>query len=91
MIDSHCHLDHEPMYSDLKNVIQRSIKNRNGKKITVEVDNINQLKKIMRLIPRIASVNDFETNRFASADNVMTSGVQYVDDIDDDLLRFIIQ
>ena len=24
MIDSHCHLDHEPMYSDLKNVIQRS-------------------------------------------------------------------
>ncbi len=24
MIDSHCHLDHEPMYSDLKNVITRS-------------------------------------------------------------------
>ena len=23
MIDSHCHLDHEPMYSDLKNVIYR--------------------------------------------------------------------
>ncbi len=24
MIDSHCHLDHEPLYSDLQNVIQRS-------------------------------------------------------------------
>ena len=24
MIDSHCHLDHEPLLSDLKNVIQRS-------------------------------------------------------------------
>ena len=24
MIDSHCHLDHEPMFSDLKNVINRS-------------------------------------------------------------------
>ena len=24
MIDSHCHLDHEPMFSDLKNVIDRS-------------------------------------------------------------------
>ena len=24
MIDSHCHLDHEPMYSDLNNVINRS-------------------------------------------------------------------
>ena len=24
MIDSHCHLDHEPLFSDLSNVIQRS-------------------------------------------------------------------
>ena len=24
MIDSHCHLDHEPLYSDLSNIIQRS-------------------------------------------------------------------
>ena len=24
MIDSHCHLDHEPLLSDLKNVLQRS-------------------------------------------------------------------
>ena len=24
MIDSHCHLDHEPLFSDLTNVIQRS-------------------------------------------------------------------
>ena len=27
MIDSHCHLDHEPMFSDLKNVIIRSKEN----------------------------------------------------------------
>ena len=24
MIDSHCHLDHEPLMSDLSNVLQRS-------------------------------------------------------------------
>ena len=24
MIDSHCHLDHEPLFSDLTNVIKRS-------------------------------------------------------------------
>ena len=24
MIDSHCHLDHEPLLSDLNNVLQRS-------------------------------------------------------------------
>ena len=27
MIDSHCHLDHEPMFSDLKNVLNRSKEN----------------------------------------------------------------
>ena len=26
MIDSHCHLDHEPLLSDLDNVIERSKK-----------------------------------------------------------------
>jgi hypothetical protein len=41
------------------------------------------VKKIMRLIPRIAQVDDFETNRFASADNIMTSGVEYVDDVEE--------
>ena len=25
MIDSHCHLDHDPLYSDIKNIIKRSI------------------------------------------------------------------
>ena len=24
MIDSHCHLDHEPLFEDLENVIKRS-------------------------------------------------------------------
>ena len=24
MIDSHCHLDHEPLFSDLDNIIDRS-------------------------------------------------------------------
>ena len=47
---------------------------------------INQMtpdavKKILKRIPRIAQIDDFETNRFASADNIMTSGVQYVDDV----------
>ena len=27
MIDSHCHLDHEPLLSDLTNVIKRSRRN----------------------------------------------------------------
>ena len=35
--------------SDIKNLVSLAIKNKKGKKITVEVDNIKQLKKIMGL------------------------------------------
>ena len=31
------------------NLVKRAIKNKKGKKITVEVDNLNQLKKISRI------------------------------------------
>ena len=35
--------------SDIKSFVSLAIKNKNGRKITVEVDNLNQLKKIMGL------------------------------------------
>ena len=35
--------------SDIKKLVSMAIKNKRGKKITVEVDNLNQLKKIMGL------------------------------------------
>ena len=35
MIDSHCHLDHEPMYGDLKNVIKRSKDNGVSKILSI--------------------------------------------------------
>jgi len=42
--DNHIAID-----GNIRNLVKRAIKNRNGKKITVEVDSINQLKKIMDL------------------------------------------
>ena len=42
--DNHIAID-----ENIRNLVKRAIKNRNGKKITVEVDSINQLKKIMDL------------------------------------------
>ena len=42
--DNHIAID-----GNIRNLVKRAIKNRNGKKITVEVDNINQFKKIMDL------------------------------------------
>jgi len=49
MIDSHCHLDHEPMYSDLKNVIYRS-KDVGIEKILSICTTINSFEKIVKII-----------------------------------------
>ena len=49
MIDSHCHLDHEPMYNDLKNIILRS-KEAGIKKILSICTTKNSFKKIVEII-----------------------------------------
>ena len=49
MIDSHCHLDHEPLISDLANVIQRS-KNIGIEKlltISTSIESFNRVKDIV--------------------------------------------
>jgi len=49
MIDSHCHLDHEPLFSDLDNVIQRS-KNVGIEKlltISTSIDSFSRVKEIV--------------------------------------------
>tara|TARA_B100000676_G_C18061671_1_gene838188 strand:- start:82 stop:846 length:765 start_codon:yes stop_codon:yes gene_type:complete len=55
MIDSHCHLDHEPMFSDLKNVINRS-KNIGIEKILsicTTNDSFNKIIEIIKFDPII--------------------------------------
>jgi len=49
MIDSHCHLDHEPMFSDLKNVIIRSKKSGVEKILSICTTN-DSFKKIIEII-----------------------------------------
>ena len=41
--------NHIAIYGNIRELVKRAIKNKKGKKITVEVDNINQLKKIIGL------------------------------------------
>ena len=41
--------NHISVNKNIRDLIKRTIKNRRGKKITVEVDNLNQLKKIIGL------------------------------------------
>ncbi|MBM3631330.1 MAG: hydrolase TatD, partial [Alphaproteobacteria bacterium] len=49
MIDSHCHLDHEPLYKDLVNVINRSKLVGVKKLLTIctTLDSFDKIKKIV--------------------------------------------
>ncbi len=49
MIDSHCHLDHEPLFSDLKNVIQRS-KDIGIKKLLTISTSIKSFSKVKEIV-----------------------------------------
>ena len=55
MIDSHCHLDHEPLYEDIKNVILRSKKAGITKLLTIctNLNSFNNIKKIIDIDPMI--------------------------------------
>ena len=72
MIDSHCHLDHEPMYSDLKNVINRS-KNIGVEKILsicTTISSFEKIKKIVNFDPIIYGT--FGIHPHECADNQVT-------------------
>ena len=79
MIDSHCHLDHEPMYSDLANVINRS-KNIGIEKILsicTTIDSFKKIKKIVNFDPIIYGtfgIHPHEcTNNYVSKNYIIKS------------------
>ena len=49
MIDSHCHLDHEPLINNLNDVLERSKEVGIDKLLTIST-NINSYKNILNLI-----------------------------------------
>ena len=49
MIDSHCHLDYEPLFTDIKNVIKRS-QDVGIEKILTICTTIQSYEKIIRII-----------------------------------------
>ena len=55
MIDSHCHLDHEPMYSDLKNVLNRTKDNGVEKILSICTtnDSFHKIIEIIKIDPII--------------------------------------
>ena len=68
MIDSHCHLDHEPLLSDLDNVIERSKKAGIQKLLTIStsVESFSRVKNIVtkdEMIYGTIGIHPHETNK----------------------------
>ena len=77
MIDSHCHLDHEPLLSDLPNVIKRS-KDVGIKKlltISTSLESFSRIKNIVdkdEMIYGTIGIHPHETNdEIISSDNIV--------------------
>ena len=67
MIDSHCHLDHEPLFSNLDKVIKRSKKSGLKKILTISTSfkSFEKIKKIVEIDPMIygtIGIHPHETN-----------------------------
>ena len=78
-----------PVYKEMINTLKHGFNEFDEKKLFKKMNNATpeSLKKIMRNIPRFASVDsNFETNMFASADNIM-SDATYVDETEPDFAK----
>ena len=79
MIDSHCHLDHEPMFSDLKNVILRSKKSGVKKILSIctTKDSFKKITDIVEFDPMIygtCGIHPHETsNDVVTKDEIITN------------------
>jgi len=73
MIDSHCHLDHEPLFSDLDDVIKRS-KDIGIKKILTICTTLNSYKKIIEIVKKDEIIyGTFGIHPHETSDNLVTS------------------
>ena len=75
MIDSHCHLDHEPLLSDLPNIIKRSREVGIEKLLTISTSlesfsRVKEIVKIDEIIYGTIGIHPHETN-----DNIITSNM----------------
>ena len=73
MIDSHCHLDHEPLFSDLSNVIQRSKDVGIEKLLTISTsfESFSKVKKLIKIDEMIYGTIGIHPHE--SSTNIITS------------------
>tara|TARA_B100001057_G_scaffold443925_1_gene480441 strand:- start:78 stop:839 length:762 start_codon:yes stop_codon:yes gene_type:complete len=80
MIDSHCHLDHEPLFSDLENIIKRSKKIGLEKLLTIStsIESFSRVKEIVNkddIIFGTIGIHPHETNKNAIDSDFFTKNL----------------
>jgi len=80
MIDSHCHLDHEPLFSNLDNIIKRSKKIGISKILTIctTIDSFTKIKEIVKkdeIIYGTYGIHPHETNNNKVDSNLIVKEV----------------
>jgi hypothetical protein len=78
-----------PVYKEMINTLKQGFNEFDEKKLFKKMNNATPeiIKKIIKKIPRLASVDsNFETNMFASANNIM-SDATYVDETEPDFAK----
>ena len=80
MIDSHCHLDHEPLLSDLVNVIKRSKEVGIEKLLTISTsfESFNRIKKIIhedQMIYGTIGIHPHETTTNKITSNIIVKNI----------------
>src|SRR6056300_731618 len=86
MIDSHCHLDHEPLLSDLTNVIKRSKKVGIKKLLTIStsLESFDRIKTIIQkdeMIYGTIGIHPHETNKNKITSDIIIKNITENDKI----------
>ena len=86
MIDSHCHLDHEPLLSDLTNVIKRSKKVGIKKLLTIStsLESFDRIKTIIqkdKMIYGTIGIHPHETNKNKITSDIIIKNITENDKI----------
>ena len=86
MIDSHCHLDHEPLFTDLPNVLQRS-RDVGIKKLLTISTSLKSFSRVKELVNRDEMIfGTIGIHPHESSTNIITAN-EIIDNLKDNKIR----
>ena len=81
MIDSHCHLDHEPLYSNIKEVLERAKKSGIKKLLTISTtfksfEKIKHILKLDEIIYGTFGIHPHETSKDITSKSIIIKNIK---------------